>query len=182
MGKEVAELVTKDGDAAWLKPNDRRARLNLGSKRVQDPTQELFGGVEVAVVVEWPAAAERLFRHDNCIPCCFQYLDRRHCHFGMEVVIERVGPEHHSLAFRLGDARGRRQHPAAKLLLEGAGREGRKLPRGCDPAKSFHHIAQHRRLHHKVREPLRMCRQPCPSVDQPHRVRRHWAQASGVVM
>ena len=56
--KEVGQLVAEHGQARWLQSDHRNALLDEGAQRIQDPTEQVLGEVEHAVVVQGTPAAE----------------------------------------------------------------------------------------------------------------------------
>src|SRR5437868_9590863 len=65
--EEAVQLVAKDGEAARLESDDRRAAIELRPKLVHHFDQQFFRGVEKSPVVQRPTATERLFRDDDVI-------------------------------------------------------------------------------------------------------------------
>ena len=92
-GEEVRQLVAEHRRAARLEHDDRQAFVQLRLERLHRLAQQLFGHAEEAPVVERASAAELLARQGDVVADIFQYFDRRHRGIGVEVIVERVGPQ-----------------------------------------------------------------------------------------
>ena len=93
VGEEIEQFVAEDGDAAGLESDDGDSGFDLGGKFVEDVEQQGLGTVEHAEVVEGAAAAEIGLREDDAVSGGFEDFDGGFGGFGVEVVIESVGPE-----------------------------------------------------------------------------------------
>jgi len=93
VGQEAAELGLERRDAARLDVDERDARADLVAELVEDPPEVAPREVEHPVVVQRAAAAQMLTRHHDVVPRSFEDLDGRDAHAGVEVVVERVGPQ-----------------------------------------------------------------------------------------
>ena len=93
MREQLAELVAEGGHAGGLEAHHRSAARDLLAQLVQDLAQLACGQIEHAVVVERAPAAEPLRLDDHPEAGVLQHLHRRLRHFGMEEVVEGIGPE-----------------------------------------------------------------------------------------
>src|SRR4051812_36171342 len=117
--QQRGQLVSEYRAAAGLEYHQRRAGIDLWLQRQQDALQLRLGLVEHAIVVERTPAAQRLFWQPYFEAAVLEHLDRRPRRIGIEVVVERVGPEQHlRSALRL---RPSAREPASKSF----GRKGR---------------------------------------------------------
>src|SRR5262249_28587695 len=116
--EEAPELVAERRDAARLEADDGRAGADVVAERVEDLPQVTLREAEHAAVVDRPPAAQGPGRHRDRPARGLERLDRRARDLGMELVVERVGPEDHATA----PARGARR-PPREPLLEALGRE-----------------------------------------------------------
>src|SRR5207253_10127018 len=102
-GKEIVKRVAEDGDAAWLESDDRHALIQLRPQLGHHFTKQRLGLSQEAPVVERTSAAEWLAWNRDLITRRFEDIDGRYRGFGMEVIVERVGPEENA-AIRLNGA------------------------------------------------------------------------------
>src|SRR5262249_39051388 len=98
VGEEAPELVAERRYAARLEADDGRAGADVVAERVEDLPQVALREAEHAVVVERPPAAEKLLRHRDRVARGLERLDRGARDLGVELVVERVGPEDHATA------------------------------------------------------------------------------------
>ncbi len=118
---QICELVAKNRHAARLEAHDWNPLLDSGPHGCENLTQESFGDVQHAVIVERPSTTKALTNHANLIPGVLQHFDGGLRDFWREVIVERVGPKNHR---RLADVA---RLPARKPILEGLRRERRDL-------------------------------------------------------
>lgn len=100
VGKEVEEFVAEDGDAAGFEADDGRTGGDLRGEFVENFQEKRLGAVEHAVVVERAAAAEVGRGEGDAEAGGFQDFDGGDGGFGVEIVIESVGPEEDGASFR----------------------------------------------------------------------------------
>src|SRR5215469_6583902 len=74
--EQVGHLVAEYGDAAWLKPDDRRSRFDLRRQRIDRLLELQARTVEHAEIVEWPPATDARFGNDHLISRVLQNFDR----------------------------------------------------------------------------------------------------------
>ena len=121
--QHVGQLVLEHRPATGLQHNHRRARLDVRLQFDQHVLEPALGHVEKAVVVQWPAAAHVLHRHDYVEAGVLQHLDGGFAGVDVVIIVERVGEEHDRRAG--GMFRFVRQEP----FLETLRRERRDKPR-----------------------------------------------------
>jgi hypothetical protein len=90
--QHVRQLVAEHGPAAGLERDHGGAGVDLLSQAVEHALQQASRQGEHPVVVQRPAAAERLPRDDHLVAGGLEDLGRGDRHLGMEVVVERVRP------------------------------------------------------------------------------------------
>ena len=101
-------FVAEHRDARGLEPYHRDAASNGIIELVQRSSQDALGGVDHPEIVERASAAD-VFGGDNHVePGFLQHLGGRQRRVGEEVIVERIGPEHH---VRFSDVAGRALAP-----------------------------------------------------------------------
>ena len=168
-GKEIVKLVAEDGDAAWLESDDRHALIQLRPQLGHHFTKQRLGLPQEAPVVERTSAAEWLAWNRDLITRRFEDIDGRYRGFGMEVIVERVGPEENA-AIRLNGA------SPSKLRHERLSRIARHLALRRDAEQRL------RQRHHQICRARRERCQSRPSMDPSHGVRSDGAQSCRVVV
>jgi hypothetical protein len=93
VGEEVGEFVAEDGGAGGFENDDGCAGLKLWSEGVESFEEIVLCGIEHAEVVEGTTAAEMLRWERDAEACGGEDLMGSAHGGGVEVVIERVGPE-----------------------------------------------------------------------------------------
>ena len=94
MGKRLISSSRKTATQLGSSPTTGSSGLDLRPEGVEDLPQQLLGRLEHAEVVEGPAAAERAPGHDHLEARGLEHLDGRDGRLRVEMVVERVGPEH----------------------------------------------------------------------------------------
>lgn len=95
VGEQADELVTERRDAAGFDTDDRHTGTDHRLQRLEGlPPQSLRRG-EHPEVVERSTAAQRSGRDLDEVARILEHLGRCVEDLGFEVVVERVGPEHH---------------------------------------------------------------------------------------
>src|SRR5215469_8577442 len=99
MGKEIQQFITEDGGATGLEHHDWGSCSNLLFQSCQGGFEQMLRTIEHAEIVEWSPAADLRLRQAHLVSGCFQNLNRSDSGFRMEIVVERIWPKDHGLAF-----------------------------------------------------------------------------------
>ena len=126
-----------------------------------------LGDVEEAVVVERATAAQVPLGHHDLPARRLDGLHASHAHIGVEVVVERVGEEHHGGPVRVGGA------PALlePLLQRHRGEPWDRAVLG-DPAHPSHQVSGAGQVGHGVGDLGDAAGEPGCLVDEPHGIGR----------
>src|SRR5881628_1055834 len=92
-GEEPAKLVAEHGGAARFEHDNRTARVDRRTKRLQHTLQIHLGVVQETEVVQGSPAAEVLIGNGRAETCVPQDSERGLARLRVKVVVERVDPE-----------------------------------------------------------------------------------------
>src|SRR5712692_4717370 len=91
--KQIAQLIAKNGGAAWFQDHHRYVSVNLFTQRMQDPLQILLSLVEHAEIIERATTAEMLPGNDRIAARRNEHLQRGAARFRVKIIIEGVRPQ-----------------------------------------------------------------------------------------
>src|SRR6266567_7371508 len=87
-GQEIAHLIPEDRRAARLEDDDRNARLDGYSNRLQQSLEHPFGERKQAVVVQRTSAADRRSGHDDVKAGGLEQVDGGDRRLRVKVIVE----------------------------------------------------------------------------------------------
>ena len=165
VGEDARELVLEHGQAAGLHADHRRARADLVAQGVQHAVQVALGDVQEPVVVQRSAAAHVALGDHDLPARVLDRLDAGHADVGVQVVVERVGPQHDAApAGVAGPA------PLLPPLLQRHRGEGRQVALLVEATDPLDQPGQARGLGHGVGDLGDAGRDPRGLVDEPEGV------------
>ncbi len=98
--EEIQQFVAEGRDTGRLETDHRRARIDGPGQHLHAVLEAAASGIQHAEVVERPSAAHEAARHLDLETGRIQHLRRGIQRLRMEMVVERIRPQHHLGASR----------------------------------------------------------------------------------
>src|SRR6202790_5169412 len=166
-GKQIAQLIAKDGSATRLQHDDRNSGQNLSGERTHNMFQIFFGPVKHAEIVERPSAAKMNLRDADAETRSLEHLQRCAARVRMKVIVKSIRPQNHLTSWRyyslVLSGSGNMILPGP--LLESGPGELRHAPLGSQMQEALQNVAEARWLAKKVGDAPRNRAELRPAVD-----------------